>query len=143
VADYLSIFAFVVSLASLYLSVETRLRDRYKLRCNAFLIYNVGEEETYQLSVTVTNEGRRPVSIVQIYYEEDESAEYPICSPIHGGAPDDIHPIELAENQTKQFTSPVISKKKMLETTKQLYVCVVDSRGKTYRISIDNEAFDV
>jgi hypothetical protein len=63
-------------------------------------------DEIFQLGVTITNEGCRPISVTEIYFETDPVRnKFPIRTPIHGGLPDAVRPIALAENETHRFLS--------------------------------------
>ena len=100
--------------------------------------------EPFFIDVDVTNIGRRPISIVEVFYEQDaKEREYPIRTPIHGGFVDISSPVELAENQTRRFRSKDISLKELLESTKVFTVGVIDSKGKLYKTSIENVGFYV
>jgi hypothetical protein len=92
----------------------------------------------------VTNLGRRPVSIVEVHYEDNESdlndGECAISSPIYGGIVDKGIAIELAENQTRSFLSGELTRDELLRKTRRICVVVCDSRGEMYVNTIDNDA---
>lgn len=49
--------ALLISLAALGLSVEARLRDRYKVKYESFMVCTHGDdEETFQITVNITNQ---------------------------------------------------------------------------------------
>ena len=143
VAEWISTFAVLISLISLGVSLDLWLRDRYKLKYSVALVTTVSTNPTYRICVVVTNEGRRPISIVTVFYEDEADAvEYPIRSPIYGGFPyGSQKSIDLAENQTKEFTSKELSRTELLKRTKNLTVGVIDSKNKVYNMKLENEAF--
>jgi hypothetical protein len=102
-------------------------------------------QETYEIKVDVTNLGRRPVSIVHVQYKDNEEdlseGQYAICSTIFGGIVDKGGPIELAENQTRSFSTCDLSRDHLLRKTKRIDVAVCDSRGEMYVNTIDNDAY--
>mgnify|MGYP001497376955 CR=1 FL=1 len=144
--DPLALAALLISLVSLGLSVERRWRDRHKLRCAAHMstIYGSGQE-TYEIEIDVTNLGRRPVSVVEVAYKDNEEdlddGEYAIWSPIHGGKVKRESPVELAENQTKSFSTGELARDDLLRNTRHIDVVVVDSTGARYVNTIDNDAY--
>lgn len=144
VSDWLAIAALVASLCSLGISARTFMRDRYRLRFDGFILVTTGNpEDSFQLGVTVTNEGRRPASITEIYFETDLAKDaYPIRTPIHGGLPDTLQAIVLAENETHRFMSKPMNLSKMLQLARVINVCVKDSAGRLYRIPVYNDAYD-
>ena len=108
--DPLAAAALLISLVSLGFSIEGRWHDRHKLRCVARMSTTYGPgQETYEIRVDVTNLGRRPVSVVDVQYKDNEEdlndGQYAIRSPIYGGILDKGVPIELAENQTRSFST--------------------------------------
>lgn len=142
----IALAALIISLISFAFSVEARLRDRYRLKCSAYMATTYGPgQETYGISVVVTNVGRRPVSIVEVFYEDNDKERgvdgYAIRSPIHGGIIDGGGPIELAENQTRRFRSGDLTRDNLLEKTRVIDVVVRDSQGKSYVQTIKNDAY--
>lgn len=145
-SNLIALAALIISIISLVFSVEARLRDRYKLKCHAYMSTTFGPvQETYDISVEVTNIGRRPISVTEIVYKDNEkdleNDRYPILTPIYGGIVDGGDPMELAENQTKRFCSGDLSREHLLKKTKNIDVIVRDSHGKSYVQTIENEAY--
>lgn len=144
-SNYIPDIALLISVVSIGLNIDSRTRDKYKLRFFPSMITEFGDNlaSSYQIGVDVTNEGRRPISIVEIYYEDDENERSPaIRTPIYGETPPKRNSFELAENQTRSFSSKKISHNKMRSGTKKLIIGVVDSRGKTHTMIIENEAYE-
>lgn len=140
-SDLLSTIALVISFVSLGISMINFLKDKYKLKVRASIAYG---SEPFNIDVQVTNIGRRPISIVEVFYAEDASErDYPIRTPIYGGFIDKVPSISLAENEAKQFWSKDISLESLLKTTKKLEVGVIDSKGKLYKTCIDNAGYSV
>jgi hypothetical protein len=102
-------------------------------------------EETYEIEVEVTNLGRRPVSVVTVEYKDNEKdligERYAIWSSIFGGIVDKKAPVELAEHQTKSFSTGELIRDDLLKRTRRIDVVVRDSRGKLYVNTIDNDAY--
>lgn len=145
--DWIASIALGISLLSLAVALNQHLRDRYKLRFTAFILTRTGDNgETYQIGVKATNDGRRPVSVADIYFEwvlddDGQRLRYQIRTSIHGGRPDEVHPVELMESQTRQFMSEEYSQQKMIQLSSVIDVYVRDSRGKTYHLPVDNDAY--
>lgn len=144
--DPLASAALLISLVSLGLSIEGRWRDRHKLKCAAHMSTTYGPgQETYKIAVEMTNFGRRPVSIVEVQYKDNEEdidrKEYAIWSPIYGGVIDKGTPVELAENQSRIFSTGELTRDDLLKKTGRIDVVVRDSRGTVYVNTIDNEAY--
>ena len=149
VTDWIAIVALLIALGSLSLSLSYLWRDKYKLRCEGFLrtkITSTGGEQTSRIIVNVTNEGQRPISITRVYYEKKVTTIEPDAPPIteilsiYGGLPNEVHPVELAENQTRRFNSGKIQLQEMLELPPEFDVHVKDSRGRIHRCSVYNNA---
>lgn len=143
--DPFALAALLISIVSLGFSIEARVRDRHSLRCIAHLSTTYGPaQETYEIEVEVTNFGRRPVSVIEVQYKDNDidlDGEQPaIWSPIYGGIIDNGIPIELTENQTKSFATGELTRAELLRRTKRIDVVVRDSRGKVYVQTIDNDA---
>jgi hypothetical protein len=143
-SELISGAALLISLWSFGLSAHNYMRDRYKLRLNGFMLGTAGpRDETFQLGVTITNEGRRPISVTEIYFEtEGIKGEFRIRKPIHGGMPDSLHPVILAEHQTERFVSDDITLKEALALPRTVEMFVEDSAGRRYRVPVRNDAFD-
>lgn len=62
----LSIIALVISGLSLVISFIALHRDKYSIQARAVPVQQ-GSSNTYNLELTVSNEGRRPVSITHVY----------------------------------------------------------------------------
>ena len=144
--DPLAAAALFISCVSLVLSIEGRLHNRHKLKCVAHMSTTFGPgQETYKVGVEVTNFGRRPISIVEVQYNDNEEdlngKEFAIWSSIYGGIVDKGVPIELAENQTKSFSTGELTRDDLLKKTKRIDVVVRDSRGKVHVNTIDNDAY--
>jgi hypothetical protein len=145
-SDYIASFALLISFCSLAISLRDIIRDRYRLNLDGFMLWGTGNDgEVCQIGVTVTNKGRRPISITDIFFETDHSlAEakhtFPIRTPIHGGAPDVLSPIELGENQPYRFMSCEIPLTKAMELPTIIDICVNDSTGKTHHVYVSNNA---
>jgi hypothetical protein len=146
-SDIMAVAALLISLASLLISMRNFMRDRYRLRFDGFMLVTSGSKsanETYQLGVTITNEGRRPVSITEIYFETDPTRDhYPIRTPIHGGKPDAVQPVALAENETHRFISKAMKRKEALELSEVIDICVEDSAGRFYHIPVQNDSYEI
>jgi hypothetical protein len=146
VSNWLAIASLLISLTSLAISLRGIFRDRYKLRCDGFLLWST--ENLYQLGVTVTNDGRRPISITDVTFMEDEDRTVvgegvtygPIQIPIHGGMPDDVRPVELAESQTHLFLSKEMPPSEIKKLPTTIDICVRDSRGKIHHVAVHNDA---
>jgi len=144
-SDIMAVAALLISLASLLISMRNFMRDRYRLRFDGFMLVTSGRSanETYQLGVTITNEGRRPVSITEIYFETDPARDnFPIRTPIHGGKPDAVQPVALAEYETHRFVSKAMKREKALELSEVIDVSVEDSAGRLYHIPVQNDAYE-
>lgn len=144
--DPLAFAALLISLVSLGFSIENRWRDRYKLICAAHMSTTFGaDQETYEIEVEVTNLGRRPVSVVEVVYKDNEEylndGKNAIWSPIHDGKLKKESPVELAENQTKSFATRELSRDELLRKTRRIDVVVRDSTGARYVNTIDNDAY--
>jgi hypothetical protein len=143
VSNWIAIVSLLIAVA---ISLRGIIRDRYKLRCNGFLLWST--ENLYQLGVTVTNDGQRPISITDITFMEDEDRAIvdegvtfsPIRTPIHGGMPDDLRPVELAESQTHLFLSNKMPPSKIKKLPTTIDICVQDSRGKIHHVAVHNDA---
>jgi len=144
-SDIMAVAALLISLASLLISMRNFMRDRYRLRFDGFMLVTSGSSanETYQLGVTITNEGRRPISITEIYFQTDPARDkIQIQKPIHGGRPDAVQPVALAENETHRFISKAMKRNDALELPEVIDVCVEDSAGRLYHIPVQNDAYE-
>ena len=144
--DPLAAIALIISLASLGFSIEARLLDRHKLNCVSQMSTTYGaDQETYSIEVVVTNLGRRPVAVVEVSFEDHKKDVSPggfvIRSYIHGGFVDKMDPIDLAENQTRFFSTRELTREDLLKKTKRIDVLVHDSRGKIHINTIENLAY--
>jgi hypothetical protein len=143
-SELISGAALLISLFSFWLSAHNYIRDRYKLRFDGFMLGTAGPHaETFQLGVTITNDGRRPISITEIYFEtEGINGEFRIRRPIHGGMPDSLHPVTLTEHQTQRFVSDDMTLKEALALPRTVEMFVEDSAGRRHSIPVRNDAFD-
>jgi hypothetical protein len=142
----LSLLAILISLGSLTVSVKNYRRDRYALHFTGYLLSTLGDRpdnHTYEICVRATNLGRRPVSIVDIYFSTDPSkTTFPMVMPIHGHLAGDVVAIELRENDTKVFKSKPLPPKRMLELAPEIEIHIADSARNRYRIFIENPECD-
>ena len=144
--DPFAVTALIISLVSLAFSIEARWLDRHRLNCVSHMITIYGQgQETYRIEVVVTNLGRRSVAVVEVDFEDHSKdlrkGELTIREPIYGGIIDKKDPIDLAENQTRFFSTPELTRDDLLKRTKHIDVLVHDSRGKIYTNTIINDAY--
>jgi hypothetical protein len=67
-SDYIAGAALLISLCSLAVSLREMIRDKYKLTFDAFMLRRTGPDREFQIGVTVSNKGRRPISITDIHF---------------------------------------------------------------------------
>jgi hypothetical protein len=144
----ISIVALLISLGHFLISMRKSLHDRYKLRCDGYMLWGGGSGgETFEIEINVTNEGRQPVSITEINFETDrkiarKQGANSQTKPILGGFPDNHRPVELTEKQAHRFKSRKLRYAEAVELPRTIDVRVKDSRGKTHHVAVDNDARD-
>ena len=139
--DWIAIAALFISLSSLAVSLRALLRDRYKLRLDGYMLLSSSQPlDVMDIVVTVTNEGRRPISIISVYYETNLNAPFPLRHPIHGDKPDKLDPIPLEENEIHRFILRDMTYSEAIKLPPIIDICVEVSNGKVYHVKIENDA---
>jgi len=85
-----------------------------------------GEEgKTYTL-ITVSNRGRRPLSVTHVWFEleKEKGRRWLVADSVKGG------PREVAEGRAVQY---VVEETRQVDLLSHKYVCVSDATGRTHR----------
>jgi hypothetical protein len=119
-SDYLSILALMLSTASLYISYRNYRRDVSHLKID--LHFDVSHRRGSEYTVRVTNDGRRPASIVRMVARLKNGEQYPVFDTL----------TLLTETQFKEVSVPMAG----FRNEHPLYIRafeVEDTTGKVYK----------